>query len=71
MITDKNTDTIDGPLLTCVQQPEYAVNTHTHRYIYNQGSDFDDMSYFFPCEIDDAIQYINLGYGVQAPKIVI
>ena len=29
------------------------------------------MSSFFPCEIDDAIQYINLGYGAQAPKIVI
>ena len=28
-----------------------------------QGQDFDDMSSFFPCEIDDAIQYINLGYG--------
>ena len=26
------------------------------------------MSSFFPCEIDDAIQYINLGYGAQAPK---
>ena len=36
-----------------------------------QGQDFDDMSYFFPCEIDDAIQYINLEYGTQAPKIVI
>ena len=24
-----------------------------------------------PCEIYDAIQYINLGYGAQAPKIVI
>ena len=38
---------------------------------YKQGPDFDDMSSFFPCEIDDAIQYINLGYGAQAPKIVI
>ena len=37
----------------------------------NQGPDFDDMSSFFPCEIDDAIQYINLGYGAQATKIVI
>ena len=26
--------------------------------LYNQGRDFDDMSSFFPCEIDDAIQYI-------------
>ena len=40
---------------------------HTHK----QGPDFDVMSSFFPCEIDDAIQYINLGYGSQAPKIVI
>ena len=37
---------------------------------YNQGPDFDDMSSFFPCEIYDAIQYINPGYGAQAPKIV-
>ena len=36
-----------------------------------QGPDFDDMSSFFPCYIDDAIQYMNLGYGAQAPKIVI
>ena len=26
---------------------------------------------FSLCEIDDAIQYINLGYGAQSPKIVI
>ena len=38
---------------------------------YYLGPDFDDVSSFFPCEIDDAIQYINLGYGAQAPKIVI
>jgi hypothetical protein len=25
-----------------------------------QDPDFYDMSTFFPCEIDDAIQYINL-----------
>ena len=37
----------------------------------NQGPDFDHKSSFFSCEIDDAIQYINLGYGAQAPKIVI
>ena len=36
-----------------------------------QGPDFDDISSFFPCEIGVAIQYINLGYGEQAPKIVI
>ena len=40
---------------------------HTHK----QGPDFDDISSFFPCEIDDAIQYINLEYGAQVPKIVI
>jgi hypothetical protein len=38
---------------------------------HKHGPDFDDMSSFFPCEIEDAIQYINLGYGAQAPKIVI
>ena len=41
------------------------------KYTYFQGPDFDDMSSFFPYKIDDAIQYINLGYGAQAPKIVI
>ena len=40
-------------------------------FFHDQGPDFDDMSSFFPCEIDNAIQYINLGYGVHAPKIVI
>ena len=39
--------------------------------VYNQGLHFDDMLSFFPCEIDDAVQYINLGYGVQPPKVVI
>ena len=37
---------------------------------HHHGTDFDDMLSFFPCEIDDAIQYINLGCGAQAPKIV-
>ena len=36
-----------------------------------QGPDFDDISSFFPCEIDYAIKCINLGYGAQAPKIFI
>ena len=36
----------------------------------DQDPYYDNMSPFFPCEIDDAIQYINLGYGAQAPKIV-
>ena len=40
-------------------------------YADHQGLDFDDMSSFFPYKIDDAIQYINLGYGAQATKIVI
>ena len=39
--------------------------------IDDQGPGFHDKSSFFLCEIDDAIQYINLGYGAQAPKIVI
>ena len=38
---------------------------------HNKGPDFDDMSSLFTCEIDDAIQYFHLGYGAQAPKIVI
>jgi hypothetical protein len=36
-----------------------------------QDPDFNDMSIFFPCKIDHTIQYINLGYGAQAPKMVI
>ena len=39
--------------------------------IDKQGPDFDDKSSFFPYEIDDAIQYINLGYGAQALKIIL
>ena len=37
----------------------------------DQGPDSDDMSSFFPCGIDDAIQYINLGCGARDPKMVI
>ena len=37
----------------------------------HQGSEFDGMSFFFPCEIDDAIEHINLGYAAQAPNIAI
>ena len=29
------------------------------------------MSSFFPWQIDDAILYIDIGYGAHAPKIVI
>ena len=43
----------------------------THMGYNHQGPDFDEMSTFFPCEKDDAIQYINIGYGAQTPKIVI
>ena len=53
----------------------YNHNSHnnclTTGYIHYLGPDFDDMSSFFLFEIDDAIQYINLEYGAQAPKIVI
>ena len=31
-----------------------------------QGPDFDDMSSFFPCKIDDAIQYILILYMERA-----
>ena len=43
----------------------------SNTYSYRHDPDFDDMSSFFPCEIDDVIQYVNLGYRAQAPKIVI
>ena len=38
---------------------------------HDHGPDFDDMLSFFPCKTDDAIQNIILGYGAQAPKIII
>ena len=38
---------------------------------HHQCLDLNDMSSFCLCEIDDAIQYINLGYGAQASKSVI
>ena len=50
-----------------------GVVVHANKLVlerHHQGPDFDDMSSFLPCEINDAIQYINLGYGAQAPKIV-
>ena len=46
----------------------YVFVSDTTRQSNDQGPDFDDISSFFPCEIDDAIQYIHLGYGAQAPK---
>ena len=39
-------------------------------YSYDQGPDFDDISSFFPCVVDDVTQYINLGCEAQALKIV-
>ena len=35
---------------------------------YRQVPDFDDKSSFFPFNINDAIQYINLGHGAQQLK---
>ena len=46
-------------------------NNNNNNNNNKQGPDFDDMSYFSPWELDDAIQYVNLGYGAQAPKILI
>ena len=40
------------------------------RGVIIQDPDFDDMSSFVACEIDDAIQYIYLRYGAQAPITV-
>ena len=47
------------------------IEQFNHIYTDGKGPDFDDMSCFFPCEIDEAIQYVNLGYEAEAPKIVI
>ena len=47
----------------CETSNDLKIDTH------QQGPEFYDMSSSFPCEINDAIQYINLGYGAQAPKI--
>ena len=49
----------------------FSVRSIVYRISDMQGPLFNDMSSFFPSEIDDAIQYINLGYGAQDPKIVI
>ena len=46
-----------------------VLNIKNQQIPHKQGPDFDDMSSFFPCKTDDAIQYINLGYGAQAPKM--
>ena len=54
-------------LLESIKLPDSITNGIS----YHQDPDSDDMSSFFPCEIDGAIRYINLGYGAQAPKIVI
>ena len=54
--------------LYCEYRERYSISAFT---AINQGLDFDDMSSFLPSKIDDAIQYINLGYGTQTPKIVI
>ena len=35
---------------------------------YKQDPDFDDMSSFFPCEIEDAIQYIILNMERRLKK---
>ena len=48
-----------------------VVNACRYHHYHDQGPCFDDMSSFFPSGIDDVIQYINLEYGAQAPKIVI
>jgi len=50
--------------------PHLKLCSITEENYHHQGLDFDDMSSFFPCEIGDAIQYINLGHRAQAPKIV-
>ena len=55
-----------SPTLTQYRRDDFTILIHV-----DQGPDSDDMSSFFPCEIDNAIQYINLGYGAKAPKIVI
>ena len=44
---------------------------HLREIYYEQGPDFDDMSSFFPCEIDDAVQYINLGYGSKNSYLIV
>ena len=62
-------DADPGPNRDAVPWKEYHYYYYYY-YYYHQGPDFDDISSFFPCEIDDAIQYINLGYGSQAQKIL-
>jgi hypothetical protein len=61
---------LEGMVYRCLLL-ELNVGPFTKLFTNDQGPDFDDMSSFFSCEVDDAIQYINLGYGAHAPTIVI
>ena len=56
---------------TKIKQTHILIHLTLLKDTYHQGPDFDDMSSFCPCEIDDAIKYNNPTYGAQAPKIVI
>ena len=62
-------DSIDEP--TKDASWEAAIILLSCENTYKQGPNFDDMSSFFSCDIDDEIQYSILGYGAQATKIVI
>ena len=59
------------PSLQTLLDNHHDVNKTSNEGNVLPGPHFNDMSSFFPCEIDDAIQCINLGYGAQAAKIVI
>ena len=52
-------------------QWDYFLIPVTTRERDNKSPNFDDKSSFFPSEIEDAFQYINLGYEAQAPRILI
>ena len=58
------------PLCVWSVREVMEVNANVFMF-YDQGPNFDDVSSLFPCDVDSAIQYINLGYGAQTPKIVI
>ena len=63
-------NTVDGRTCTLTLEVVHFFLKLKH-YYNEQGPDFEDMSSLFACEIDDAIQCIILGYGAQAPKIII
>ena len=66
-----NTHQRDSCNILFLHISEICATFNINKHYNHQSPDFDDMSSFLPCKIDDVIQYINLEYEAQAKKIVI